>query len=140
MTFGSDGVLEEAIAAATRKPRSNQLSPGEAMCRFAERWLLAHDWPGNVRELENTIERGVVMAEGDVIGLDDLTLGSARARARAHPADASGTLAATLDAATAARIRQALRAAGGVKIDAARELGIERTTLYRLMKKLQIEA
>src|SRR6185436_19147821 len=32
--------------------------------------LLRYPWPGNVRELENTIERGVVLARGEEIGLD----------------------------------------------------------------------
>ncbi len=40
----------------------------------AQQKLLAHDWPGNVRELENTIERAVVLVQGDTIGPDDLAL------------------------------------------------------------------
>jgi len=36
------------------------------------RLLMEYDWPGNVRELENVIERGVLMAEGDVIRAGDL--------------------------------------------------------------------
>ena len=36
--------------------------------------LNAHDWPGNVRELEHTIERALVMSEGDEISLEDLSL------------------------------------------------------------------
>jgi len=40
--------------------------------REAVECLLAYDWPGNVRELENVIERAVVLAQGDRIGLDEL--------------------------------------------------------------------
>jgi two-component system response regulator HydG len=39
--------------------------------------ILGHRWPGNVRELENSIERAVVMAEGDAIGEDDLPFAAA---------------------------------------------------------------
>jgi len=40
----------------------------------SEELLRRHPWPGNVRELENSIERAVVLARGDVIGADDLLL------------------------------------------------------------------
>jgi len=43
--------------------------------------LLAHDWPGNVRELRNVLERGAVVAQGDVIKPSDLGLAPAPARA-----------------------------------------------------------
>ena len=36
------------------------------------RLLMQYDWPGNVRELENIIERGVLMAEGDLVEIEDL--------------------------------------------------------------------
>ena len=97
-----------------------------------EAWLGAHDFPGNVRELRNHIERGVVLAEGDRIELDDLLL-------EEPPAEAGGTLAEVLDRATAARIHEALAQTGGRKAEAARLLGVERTTLYRLMRRLGLE-
>ena len=100
----------------------------------AERWLLAHDWPGNVRELENTVERGVVLARGEVLELSDLRLGPPGAEG---PSDA--TLQSHLDAAAAAHIRATLSESGGKRVDAARRLGVERTTLYRLMQKYGID-
>ncbi|MEM9462556.1 MAG: sigma-54 dependent transcriptional regulator [Myxococcota bacterium] len=99
-----------------------------------ERWMLAHDWPGNVRELENTLERGVVLARGDRIELSDLVLEPRGA----YGVGASPTLQEHLDAAAIDRIRQALRESGGVRVEAARQLGVERTTLYRLMKRYGI--
>ncbi len=38
----------------------------------AMQWLLDRDWPGNILELENVIERGVVLAKGDVLEIEDL--------------------------------------------------------------------
>jgi len=98
-----------------------------------EGWLSAHDWPGNVRELENTLERGVVLARGEVIELGDLLVG------RVPTLAAPLTLQAFLDQQAAARIREVLRETGGVRVEAARRLGVERTTLYRLMRKYGIE-
>ncbi len=100
----------------------------------AEQALLAHDWPGNVRELENAIERAVVLAQSDLLGPEDLLL-----ETRTPAAATTGTLQEALDQAAAARIRAALAATGGRRAEAAALLGIERTTLYRLQKKLGID-
>lgn len=101
-----------------------------------EHALLTHTWRGNVRELENAIERGVVLARGNEITPEDLLLEESTGSATV-PTD--GTLQAALDETTAARIRAALDSAHGQRAEAARALGIERTTLYRLMKRLQIQ-
>jgi DNA-binding NtrC family response regulator len=109
--------------------------------------LQRHDWPGNVRELENAIERGVVLARGDRVGLDDLLLPEARdpagtKGAPGEPAAGAATdlpLHAFLDAAAAARIRSVLAETEGKRAEAARRLGIDRATLYRLMRRYGIE-
>jgi len=105
-----------------------------------ERYLLEYHWPGNVRELENALERGVVLARGSELTLDDLLLGAPEPQEGASegPAEASGGLQDCLDAAAAERIRQVLEEAGGVRVEAARRLGIDRTTLYRLMRKFGV--
>ena len=103
----------------------------------AEQALQDHPWPGNVRELENAIERGVVLARGEQVMPEDLLLHETTAMP-AGSAGAGGTLHDAIDHATAARIRGAVEAAGGNRAEAARVLGIDRTTLYRLMRRLGI--
>ena len=106
-----------------------------------ERWLVAHDWPGNVRELENAIERGVVLARGERIGFDDLLVDAPgeepRPGAAADP-PGSASLPEFLDAAATERIRRVLEQTGGKRVEAARRLGIDRATLYRLMRRYGI--
>ncbi|NML17639.1 sigma-54 dependent transcriptional regulator [Azohydromonas caseinilytica] len=91
--------------------------------------LQAHAWPGNVRELNNRIRRAVVMASRRLIRPEDLGFEQAPSL---DPADA-------LDMARTAAERNAilasLRRAGSNVTQAARELGISRMTLYRLMAK-----
>jgi DNA-binding NtrC family response regulator len=99
-----------------------------------EAYLLRHAWPGNVRELAHAIERACVLAEGEVIELSELALAPGRAAPRAE------TLEAVVDEATRRHIQATIARCGGKKLDAAERLGIDRTTLYRLMKRHGIEA
>src|SRR5262249_26546028 len=99
----------------------------------AEAALLAHQWRGNVRELENAIERGVVLARDATIRPEDLLLDAGAAPASSA---STGTLQDQLDVAAASAIRTALEVAHGQRNEAARALGVDRTTLYRLMKRL----
>ena len=104
-----------------------------------ERFLVSHAWPGNVRELENALERGVVLARGESLELDDLLVDPAdEMDANGQDAGPQG-LQAFLDSAAAERIRAVLADTGGVRVEAARRLGIDRTTLYRLMRKYGID-
>ena len=126
--------LERVGARLNRQPPD--LSPE------VEAWFKAHTWPGNVRELENTVERGVVLCPGDQIEIDHLLLDPADHHAVAQagePTPGGGTLQEALDRATVQSIEAALRAAEGGRNEAARALGIDRTTLYRLMKRHGIE-
>ena len=102
----------------------------------ATKALQGHPWPGNVRELENAIERAVVLARSDEVTLEDLLLEQTPLSA---PVSSDGTLQETLDQAASSRIAAALRAANNQRAEAARILGIDRTTLYRMMKRLGLE-
>jgi len=92
--------------------------------------LRAHAWPGNVRELENAVERAAALAEGPLIGLDDLPEAVRGGGAAAEPALALPE-AVTLAEAERILVRHALDATGGNKKEAARRLGIGLATLYR---------
>lgn len=46
--------------------------PNLRFSKHASDAIMQHDWPGNVRELENAIERGVILAEGNLIHSDDM--------------------------------------------------------------------
>jgi DNA-binding NtrC family response regulator len=91
--------------------------------------LSAYRWPGNVRELENVIERAVVMAVGDRIGMADLPPHLAPA-----PTPTSIQIpGATLDELERYAINKALEASGGSTSKAAELLGISvRKIQYKL--------
>jgi DNA-binding NtrC family response regulator len=103
-----------------------------------ETYLLKHSWPGNVRELENTIERGVVLARGDLITLEDLLIDTESEHTANATSSGKENLQSFLDQAAMERIRSVLKEAHGARLEAARRLGIDRTTLYRLMRKYKI--
>ncbi len=104
------------------------------LSRGAEELLLAHDWPGNVRELSNAIERASVLGRGEEIQGEDLLLEPRRSEDAAS--SSVGTLQEVVDRAVGERIQTALSESGGRKAEAAARLGIERTTLFRWMKRL----
>jgi DNA-binding NtrC family response regulator len=110
--------------------------PLEGWSPEVEACLKRAPWPGNARELENAIERGVVLGRGARLELDDLMLDPEGGHEDAEPS-APG-LREFLDAAAAERIRQVLAECGGRRVEAAQRLGVDRTTLYRLMRKLDI--
>ncbi len=85
-----------------------------------------YDWPGNVRELINRVRRAIVMSEGRTIGADDLELSQ-------YVEVVPVTLAQARETAERQAIELALLRHRGRLGDAARELGISRTTLYRLL-------
>jgi DNA-binding NtrC family response regulator len=103
-----------------------------------EAYLTGHDWPGNVRELENLIERAVALSLGEVLELEDLMLDVARAPSPVG-ALGEGTLDEVVAAVTARHVRATLARCEGRRQEAADALGVDRTTLYRLMKRHAIE-
>jgi len=107
-------------------------------------FLMRHDFPGNVRELENLIEYGFVLCHDRCIDVhhlpEDLQPEVKRQAAASGTPKAGGDRKKRLNAAEGDAIRGALRANGGKVEETARDLGISRTTLWRKMKKLGIDA
>jgi formate hydrogenlyase transcriptional activator len=96
----------------------------------------AYDWPGNIRELQNVVERGVILSDAGVLP------NPLPARRVAVPATGPTTMPATLRDSERALILGALEAVGwvvGGPDGAAARLGLNRTTLINMMKRLGIE-
>jgi DNA-binding NtrC family response regulator len=100
--------------------------------RRAQNALLNHDWPGNVRELQNVIGRACLLARGNFLDLSDLALVAEKAVSANEPTHG------VLEENEKASIQRILASVKN-KREAARILGIGRTTLYRLMRKYGIE-
>jgi transcriptional regulator with PAS, ATPase and Fis domain len=98
--------------------------------------LMAYDYPGNVRELENVIEHAFVLCRGGLIEPQHLpaTLPVSPSRRAGRP-----TGALTLREFEALHIADALRRHDGNRAAAARELGINPSTLFRKIKALAID-
>ncbi len=96
----------------------------------AERVLSLHAWTGNIRELRNVIERAVLLCERDRIDVDDLVLDTTRASSRR---DGALPFPSTLAALSRAAVDEMLRLCHGNKSEAARQLGISRPRLLRML-------
>jgi len=117
---------------------------GKKITGFDEQALQAlqrYSWPGNVRELVNLVERSIVLSKGTVVSLPELP--DAVRREELARTDLAGCVGANLKSALAMPERQiildALAAHGWSRQETAKALGINRTTLYKKMKKFGIE-
>jgi two-component system nitrogen regulation response regulator NtrX len=117
---------------------ATQLSRGEGARRrrfspAALDRLARHPFPGNVRELGNLVERLVLTSPADVIGIDEVR---AVLPAPERPPGGAERLSDAVQEFERREIEAALAAAGGVMTQAAARLGLERSHLYKKMKKL----
>jgi len=96
--------------------------------------LRAFDWPGNVRQLQNEIQRAVLLCEGSVVDVNDLSITTVMSTKE-------GAEDLTLmEAMERNAIMQMLKETGGNKLETAKRLGIGRQTLYNKIKVYGIEA
>ncbi|HEY5719914.1 MAG TPA: sigma 54-interacting transcriptional regulator, partial [Gammaproteobacteria bacterium] len=100
------------------------------------RRLQERDWPGNVRELRNLVERHCALADGPRLRLDQPGLGEVAA-APGTPAAALEADWPTLAALEERYIERVLEECGGNRKQAAERLGIDKTTLWRRLRRQQ---
>ena len=98
--------------------------------------MLAYDWPGNVRELENCLERACAFTTGPMIHLGDLPREISQLE-RSTPAGTGNGTSKIVSMSELERqtILNAIAQLNGDKLQAARLLGIGKTTLYRKLKE-----
>lgn len=94
--------------------------------------LLGHSWPGNLRELRNVIERAAILCDGDRLEVSDFPELTTRVELANSPQVGEFV---TLDAIIEAHIRRVTARAESYE-QAARILGIDKSTLYRWRKRL----
>jgi two-component system response regulator HydG len=113
----------------------------------ALRTMMRYDWPGNVRELEHAVERACALSSGPVLRLGDLPtqlqqegLAAERMRANGDHSEPEPSVPGVTTLADLERqaILGAIRTLHGDKLQAARLLGIGKTTLYRKLKEYGI--
>jgi len=107
--------------------------------REAMIYLWEYDWPGNIRELEHAIERAVLLGKGTLVGTEDLP---------PHIVSRSGSVSLvsqalsrqlTLRDLEREYIAKVLEHTRGNKTEAARILGVDRTTLYRKLEEYKLK-
>jgi DNA-binding NtrC family response regulator len=105
--------------------------PDTRLSAAANEKMLRHSWPGNVRELKHTIEKAVILSEGNEIRAEELFLTTA-------PADISEEQSLKLDDIEKSTISKVLDLCRGNLSQAAKILDVSRTTLYAKMKKYNL--
>jgi len=95
---------------------------------------MRYSWPGNVRELDNTVQRAVIMAAGQVIEARDLAIpvnDSTEDRPSLREARGRAERQAVVDA--------LMKTRGNIS-QAAKHLGVSRPTFHALLDKFQVDA
>jgi DNA-binding NtrC family response regulator len=101
--------------------------------------LQRYRWPGNVREMQNVIERAVLLGKNSVIGIEDLPASVASGGGLSIESVGTQSLKQALSAPEKQLILEVLEANNWNRQLTAAALGINRTTLYKKMKRLGLE-
>jgi two-component system response regulator HydG len=124
-----------ALVAAFIDRESGGTSTVTGISREAMQLLSKYPWPGNVRELSNYIYRAMALSEGPVIQVRDLPLELRQGAAESDRAELPKMQAAEKQA-----IVEALASTGGHRVEAAKLLGIAKTTLYKKLKDYGLDS
>ena len=98
--------------------------------------MMNYHWPGNVRELANVLERAQILAEDNLITIDDLPEAMLKVPSPTESLDSNSLNLGELERRT---VVTALQQSKGNKVHAAKALGVTRRTLYRLIEKYGLE-
>ena len=145
-------VVEILVPPLRRRPEDVEVIARHFLARFAAETgrrikgfapealeaMRAYHWPGNIRELRNCVERAVVLAQDEWIGVTDMAVSQLAAPSDTgrQPAGRSAAFVpATIDEVERRHVMATLEAVGGNKTKAAAMLGIERSTLDRKLAK-----
>jgi DNA-binding NtrC family response regulator len=106
--------------------------------------LTQYRWPGNVRELENAIERAVSLSHGPLLTPDDLpeairNSASAQDDEKSAKAERDDEAGLTLEEVEKRHLIRVLKETKGNKVKAAKILGIDRRTLYRMAERFGLD-
>ena len=103
----------------------------------AEQRLLNYPWYGNIRELQHTIEKAVILSDGNLLKADNLQLSDVPApeSPNAQEETKEDTPLQTLDEMEKNLVKKAIEQCDGNLSQAAAQLGITRQTLYNKMKR-----
>lgn len=131
------GLVEHFVNRANAEFNKNIVALDER----AQALLRNYTYPGNVRELESIVAHAVIMAEGDVIRAEDLpeTVRNGIAPRLALPNFSADSITSINDM-EAQLIRTALDRLNGNQTEAAKRLGVSRSTLWRKMKEYGISS
>lgn len=111
-----------------KKYVSKYNKPNLKINRQAQDKLLKYPWPGNIRELQHTVEKAVILSEGNVLKAEDFFM-------RPIISEKTGETELTLEEMEKRMINLAIEKNNGNLSAAAEQLGITRQTLYNKIKK-----
>jgi two-component system response regulator HydG len=117
---------------------------GQSAKKFSKEsleYFLSHKWDGNVRELENAVERSLVLAETDTIQIEDVTLFKEEVVVQSSENEFKymsefDTKLLTVDELINKYVQYVLKLNNGVKDKTAKDLQIDRKTLYRRLREI----
>jgi two-component system response regulator HydG len=127
-------LVEHFMAKYARKMR-RQVELGDGVVDYLQRY----EFPGNIRELENMIEQGVALAVGGRVRLDDIVPPEIQQRVAPLTLAPTKSLHDAVDRAERETITAVLREVDGNRERAAEMLGLSGTTLWRKMRRLNVQ-
>lgn len=137
---------DDAILLASRFIEKHADGPPPGMSSHVLSLIKSYSWPGNVRELQNAVQRALVVCQDGVIHVHDFPprLREAAGAAESLPPPTVGSLrppaiTQRLEDMEKTALVRALDEASGNVAEAARRLGIGRTTVYRKLKRFGIQ-